>query len=676
MRIDLGNFGNNQRQAVSTQVNRGDVTALADAQINAARRQEQTAQQIGQAWGQVGQNLSQFGENVYQRVTEMAQQKASLQIQQKQLFAQGVIQEANDKVSQGLLKSGDVQKFYNDSMSKFTPQDIDGLHGAAAEKFSAGLANVDMQMQGDVHQLYRNAHKVETRSLVDEQIATNERLALKSGDLAQREALYDTPVFQANAREAYGVDWSKRIASAKADLYKNDLRAKIQANRDSIGGLNELDKALADPNSPYANKLTAEDQLSLSNTINSRRTSLEAKAIAAQNHADSVALRRETQAVHADEKMSIRIANGEIPTAQEWEEHNEITKGTSVAGSGQALQQTMVKTQALFGMKPEEAQAQLDVLKLKLDNQGGTANEYQVYNTLQRNVDQRKAELKKNPQAVGAMDSGQPLQPVSAGSALQDPGSYGQALQTRLVNSNALTQKYGALAGQNLLTPDELAEHKAMYKTLTPDQRIQYWRNMQASSSPEIATRVAKEMGDNAPQVQAVASLAVNPAGYATALAVEKGDKMINPPDGLPKVKFETGADQTLLANIKSTYPGISDLQARQLVPVVQRAHVGLGNDPARSISDDTLRAVIGTPAKVSGSTVIVPPNTDENTFIDKMNQGIDGLGAMSLSVRNHLDAGTYNFVPDASGNQMLINSKTMRRVVGEDGRPIVIGVN
>ena len=87
---------------------------------------------------------------------------------------------------------------------------------------------------------------------------------------------------------------------------------------------------------------------------------------------------------------------------------------------------------------------------------------------------------------------------------------------------------------------------------MSPDQRIQFWRNTQASSSPAIASRLAREIGGDAMQVSAVAGLASNPEGYKAALAVENGSRLLNPIDGAPKVRLPASFDQDVADAIKT----------------------------------------------------------------------------------------------------------------------------
>lgn len=210
---------------------------------------------------------------------------------------------------------------------------------------------------------------------------------------------------------------------------------------------------------------------------------------------------------------------------------------------------------------------------------------------------------------------------------------------------------------------------------MSPDQRIQFWRNTQASSTPAIASRLAREIGGDALQVSAVAGLASNPAGYKTALAVENGSRLLNPVDGAPKVRLPASFDQDVAATIKSSYPGLSPSQVQRLVPVVRDYHVGNGGSPDTTPKAEDLYAVIGKPVNIYGSVAVAPAGADENTFIDALKIGVNRLGDSAQDVKNGLSQGVYGFVSDSDGNQVLINAATQRRVVGKDGRPVVIEV-
>lgn len=299
-----------------------------------------------------------------------------------------------------------------------------------------------------------------------------------------------------------------------------------------------------------------------------------------------------------------------------------------------------------------------------------------MLNAVQSNIDHRRNQLQKNPQSVFAMDSGTPLQPLSPESALQQPGEWGAGLKQRQANSDAIIQKYGATAGKNLLTTEELGNAKDAYEKMSPDQRIQFWRNTQASSTPAIASRLAREIGGDALQVSAVAGLASNPAGYKTALAVEKGSQLLNPVDGTPKVRLPASFDQDVADAIKKQYPTFSPAQVQRLIPVVRDYHIGTGGAPDKTPKAEALHEVIGKPVNVYGSYAIAPAGTDENTFIDALKIGVNRLGDSAQDVKNGLNQGVYGFVSDSDGNQVLINAATQRRVVGKDGRPIVIEVD
>lgn len=397
---------------------------------------------------------------------------------------------------------------------------------------------------------------------------------------------------------------------------------------------------------------------------------------AMRNQDATLALRRENAAASAANSIQIRVANGEIPSINDWNAYSHTVAGTSYDGTTDTLQAITASTQHLFSLPPAQAQAEVDQMMVNLRHSGGNDTQYKVLNAVQSNLNQRRTELQKNPQQVYSLDSGRPLQPLSADDALQQPGEWGQGLVQRQVNSDAITQKYGPTAGKNLLTPDELQNTRDAYKKMTSDQRIQFWRNTQASSNPAVTTRLAREVGGDSLQVASVAGLANTPDGYNAALAVDKGFRLISPEDGAAKVKFGTGFDDDTARVIKSEYPGLSAMQIQSMLPVVKAYYIGSGGDLQRSPNSDVLHKVIGTPIKIGDASVIVPPGHNENGYKDNINIGINQLGEFSQSVRNGLNNGTYTLAPDVDGNQVLITVASQRRVIGNDGRPVVFEVS
>lgn len=467
-------------------------------------------------------------------------------------------------------------------------------------------------------------------------------------------------------------NWIKQIGDPRTgEVTSQQFAASIPVNETRNYVAQVADKATkgaayqAIADSPEFAMMSPQHQLQVTSALASMR-----------NQDATLSLRRDNAAASAANSMQIRIANGEIPSNNDWNTYNQTVAGTSYDGTTQTLQAITASTQHLFSLPPAQAQAEVDQMMVNLRQNGGNDTQYKVLSAVQSNLNQRRTELQKNPQQVYSLDSGQPLQPLSVDDALQQPGSWGQGLVQRQVNSDAIAQKYGPTAGKNLLTPDELHNTQDAYDKMTSDQRIQFWRNTQASSNPAIATRLAREVGGDSLQVASVAGLANTPDGYSTALSVDKGFRLINPADGAAKVKFGTGFDDDTTRAIKSEYPGLSTMQIQGLLPVVKAYYAGSGGDLQRSPNDDALHKVIGTPIKIGDASIIVPPGSNENAYKDNINTGINKLGEFSQSVRNGLNNGTYTLAPDVDGNQVLIASASQRRVIGNDGRPVVFEVS
>lgn len=649
MRIPTGNFGNVAPQAQPTRV---DVS-------NA---------------GAIGAAVKGFADDIHQQADAIVRARAGEGLLDYQIKIKDINESIRQGVEDGSIKADQIDNVYKTAVSKLEKPVFGGLDLAGMEVAQRGIKRYEADGHATAQGLYRTALKIEAKDQVDTQLDQLGKLTnYPDADIEKINGMSDS--LEKQGRLAYGAQWGKVRQSWIDKNWFNQAQQRLMGARDNGGALSAFNNELTSEKGFYVDKLDPEKRNALLNQAMGYQARIEARAIAAQNHADMLALRRENAAIHASSSMQMRIANGEIPTDQDWNNYLTSVSGTSQDGTAPVLRSALLETQRLYSLPPEEAQAQVDSLALSLKKNGGSEIQYKVLNAVQSNIDHRRTQLQKNPQAVFAMDSGTPLEPLNPQSALQQPGEWGAGLAQRQANSDAITQKYGATAGKNLLTTEELGNAKDAYEKMSPDQRIQFWRNTQASSTPAIASRLAREIGGDALQVSAVAGLANNPAGYKTALAVENGSRLLNPVDGTPKVRLPASFDQDVSATIKSSYPGLSPSQVQRLVPVVRDYHVGNGGSADTTPKAEDLYAVIGKPVNIYGSVAVAPAGTDENTFIDALKIGVNRLGDSAQDVKNGLSQGVYGFVSDSDGNQVLINAATQRRVVGKDGRPVVIEV-
>ena len=650
MKIPTGNFGNVMPQAQPT---RTDVS-------NA---------------GAIGAAVKGFGDELSQQADAVIRARATEGLLDYQIKIKDVNESIRLGVEDGTIKADQIDEVYKTAVSKLEKPVFAGLDIAGMSAAQGQLKRYDAAGQADVQGLYRTALKIEAKDQVDSQLDQLGKLTnYPDADIEKINGM--SAAFETQGRLAYGAQWGKVRQSWIDKNWMNHAQQQLMAARDNGSALSAFNTELTSEKGFYIDKLDPEKRNALLNQAMGYQARIEARAIAAQNHADMLALRRENAAIHASSTMQMRIANGEIPTDQDWNSYLTSVSGTSQDGTAPVLRSALLETQRLYSLPPEQAQAQVDGLALTLKKNGGSEIQYKVLIAVQSNIDHRRNQLQKNPQSVFAMDSGTPLQPLSPESALQQPGEWGAGLKQRQANSDAIIQKYGATAGKNLLTTEELNNAKDAYEKMSSDQRIQFWRNTQASSSPVIASRLAREIGGDALQVSAVAGLASNPAGYKTALAVENGSRLLNPADGAPKVRLPASFDQDVATKIKSGYPGLSAAQVQRLIPVVRDYYIGRGGSPDASPKAEDLHAVIGKPVNIYGSLAVAPAGGDENAFIDTLKAGVNRLGDNAQSVKNGLSQGVYGFVSDSDGNQVLINAATQRRVVGKDGRPIVIEVD
>lgn len=685
MQINLGDFGNRVANLNPVHTDNPEVLAAPQAEKQAAqstmqaqnivqqglRDQSQAAANQAQAGVQLGNTIAGIGSDLVQYSQNLARQKAELQLQDYHTFKQGVIEGVNAKVQSGELDSTGIQQAYHEGMKGWQGEQIQDLTNSDNMRLQKGMSVVNQQADHAINSLYAKQLHIEGVNALEQTAANYTQQMMQPGaDVTAISGQIDELYNRSSTKSLLGASWANQYQAAKKNLATTFYSSQIEANNDNNGALSTLKEDIN--SSATKGILDLQTRTALFNTIDTKLARNDAKAIAAQNHADALATRREVAAVHADDQMQQRVARGEIPTEEEWQQFAKKTDGTSVAGQAPALQSTMAGVQKVLRMPTANAQQQLDEMKINLDKNGGTKEQYRYFDTLQRTVDQRRADVKNNPQAVAAVDSGQPLQPINFATAQDNPGAIGQVLQQRLQASQALVQKEGPTAGKSLLTPQEKSDLSAMYPKMSTDQRVQFWRNMNASAGNEATTRLAKDIGGDALTLQVVSAQANTPNGYKVAEAIEKGATLLNPPDGQAKMKTIKAEDAA--RSIKDAYPSLNQTQIQRLVPVMQAYHIGAGKrDDASSLDTDDMNAVIGSPVKVFGAQLVSPPGMDGELFIRSMQSGINKLpGGDAANVRNHLNDGSYTFIPDSTGNMRLINKDTQRAVT-VSGRPFVV---
>jgi hypothetical protein len=124
----------------------------------------------------------------------------------------------------------------------------------------------------------------------------------------------------------------------------NHAQQQLMAARDNGGALSAFNNELTSEKGFYVDKLDPEKRNALLNQAMGYQARIEARAIAAQNHADMLALRRENAAIHASGTMQMRIANGEIPTDQDWNNYLTSVSGTSQDGTAPVLRSALLET--------------------------------------------------------------------------------------------------------------------------------------------------------------------------------------------------------------------------------------------------------------------------------------------------------------------------------------------
>lgn len=683
MKINTGSFGNNGMQLGRVSTDNPEALSVSRAEQDAAnstiraqdtlqqgyRASSQAAARRAQAVGDVGKVASNIGGYMVDQAQALAKQKAELQLQDYQDFREGQISGLEQQLRDGQIDSAGFKDAYGKIGEAWKADNIQDLTSADKARLDTGMQRLDRSYSKRADNIYGQALHVERINAADQTVAGYaQQLMQPNADISAVNARVDEFFNRADTKALYGAGWAGKYQGAKQSLTTNYYQSMIEKHQDDNGSLNQLRDAVT------STVTDLKTRTSLLNSIDSKQSRNEARAQAAQNHADSVRTRQEMQGARAEDRMNMRIGNGEIPTDQEWADYERITANSSAAGTAPTLKQTMVATQQAYKMDPRQAQSLIDQRKLELDRNGGTESDYKVLHAVQSGIDRRMSMVSQDPQRVGAMDAGQPLQPIQPAMLQENPGQVGAMLAQRMDNAQAVAQKYGPTAGKNLLTREELNDFKIDYANKSQDQRISMWRDIEASAGPDVRRQLAREMGDDTQVTSNVAHLANTPGGWQVARTVEKGNSLLNPVDGAPKMKAPK--DEDLQTLIKDHYPDFSAEQVQQSVATARAYHVGLGKDADQTLSGDELEAALGNRVKVFGTTMTAPAGRSGEQFANDITKQVGRLPLnQAQDVRNNVQRGTYAFIEDSQGNFRLYNKDT-NRAVSIGGKPFIVELN
>lgn len=651
MKIDVGNFGQAQRQVVDTRIDRGNPAEMAEAKISSARNTLQLQSQANQAWDRLGGQMQQVGEQMQQEQRQLAAQKSALVIQQKQLFAQGVLQEAQDNVDSGKLKSSDIHKYVSDAMSKFSYEDIDGLGESGRMQLQKGLQGVDMSLDQNTTHLYRQAHKVETRATTDEMISNNERLALTSGaDLDKAAALYDSPLFQTQAREAYGADYGKVISQAKAGIYAAGAKKAVLDARDSYSGLTAVQKEFQEGGRFYQ-KMDADTELSITGQIDSRKGTLEAQAAAAEARAAAreqaaaaKQMARENHAMAAQTQMREFIAAGNVPDNSALEKYAQDTAGTGLADDAKNMVHLAQVTQQFSALPVTQQEKVLQQTAAQM-KQGTNQNDVKVYNAMLSAHNTQKKALIDDPITAVATRAGVeiPALPMQEIQNARDPAAIKQANQdfAAVIYQRASLTKQArdqtSEAPKVLLTAQERSDYKAYADKLPAGEKINFYKTL-ANAGGRFGVDLVKEISGSDTVAAAAYHQAANPKSTVGA-TIAQGDQLLNDPKGNYKAppvnKFQPQIDDALGNAVP---PSQRNTIAGAVNAHYVASRVARGLPPNEIDPDDyqdSIKAVVGDVIQYGDSKVIVPAGTDPNKFRESLYTSVmaqpSGANSMAL---------------------------------------------
>jgi len=666
MRIDQGNFGQQVANLTPENVQHQEVTSVSQAQ-------QSGAQQVGQAGVGLGKSIAQIGADLRQHYTQMAKLSAQQRVSEYSQYQQSVMDDIDTKVQQGQLDSRGAAAAFRQALddkeaeyAKSPILDLDSEGKAYLDK-GVGAAKAT-----GAHRFGNYVEKVawgEADRELDKTAASFGQMAQQGVPVDQaRKAVID--FYDQNAAHYGPAMVEQKKAAMLKQVTLGNFRYRVEAAQNDNSALQQL--------KGEALKAGLDDAAlaSISGSIDTKVSRNEARAIAAQNHRDAVAQRRETAAGTAVNQMTRRLDNGEQPTEEDWQVYDSTVHGTGAAASGadtRTMQLQMVETQKAYSLPPDQLDSEVQRLSIKLDQNGGTKAEYAQRDAYQRVASQREKELAEDPQSLIARQNQQPLQPIAFDAANTTEFTE---LENRLNNIKQARQQFGYRAGDALLKPSEQKNFQAKWETMTPVQRADYATALRDGAGPEVADALFSSLKKVDPTITAVASVAHTPAGVKVAADMQVGQEM------LKKGAVDVVPDIDLMSRIDSKYgDNLTPSQKLTVLNTIKPIVTARGQTKSKNdgdVIDEALSQVAGERVQIttqgfSHAYAIAPPGADTNQFANDMRRQLDMLpGSTGLAVRNGLDSGVYQIRQAGDGSYRITDG---RRDIAAGGQTITLQV-
>ena len=384
----------------------------------------------------------------------------------------------------------------------------------------------------------------------------------------------------------------------------------------------------------YQGFLTADDLTQVGSSIDAEVERLRQRAEMQQ-------LRREAKAERTLAQIDAHAATGLPATDEMWARWGKAVQGTPLQAEFNERRRGEVEIQRVMGLPDAQQQAFVNQRMAQLQEKGGTVQELNAVNRLQRTIAGGQKLRAESPIAFAQQQEG-------LATDVYDPSSDNAAdvMADRLSTLQSMRQKYGQTVAMKPLLPQEAAGIAAALDKATPDQQIELLGRLHDTIGDRQGYMGAlQQIRPGSPVTAVVGAIAGKQKELTTAThwfkpndvvtsmdaasVLARGENLINKTkqsnatDGKGKFEMpsEEDFDTALDAYVKDAY---ADREEAKFIDrqVIRAAYAGLSAERSggsktldSELMDKAVRVGVGEVTDFNGQDTFVPWGMDEDDF-------------------------------------------------------------
>lgn len=634
----------------------------------------------------------------------LARVRASNLILDRENQLKTITADLGEQARLGKLTHDQLAGAYESAIGKLDPLVPTGLDEAETESFGLSLKKLQSNGMQGVQALAQQTRIGEARADL------SSRMDILGKDAGMPGSNPEAIIKRMNAedidttgRMAFGVEWDARKQAFADNVYSTHVTQRINAARDNMGELNQLEKDLTEGEGVYASKLDANRRTVALNSVMNFKTRLENKAMAAE-------AKREAAAMRALALGNQQIASGIPAPAGFWDAIGSKVHGTSIEAEFKDMMHAETEVQEVLRLPPDQQVEFVQQRQVALMTEGGTVKDAANLNRLNTAVANNVKQMQEAPLLFAQARTGTQVQPLDIPSLLASGGDssvIAAQLQDRASTIQGMRNMYGQGVKMRPLLPQEASALTSTLGQLTPRQQGDIFSLLRQSFGDDATYQGAMQQIAPDSPVKALAGMIHGKqqditlennwiADNVTASAGDVAETMLTGENILNKTKADKAADgksanfpipketefraefASQMGKVFAGRPEAFDV-AMQAVRSYYTGKSAQEGDITGEVDTKRMRqaikATIGNPVEVNGgSTVLAPWGMDEDTFYDRAKASFEA----TMRERGMPDALTNNFGVFSLENR---SGDTYRVTQGGDylrdkeGNPIIINV-